>query len=68
MEGEGIRKFFKGVYNKVLKPVGKKIIANPGRALQIATQLGALQLRLKIQKLLEWLACKLVSLASLAKE
>ena len=41
MEGEGIRKFFRGVYNKVLKPVGKKIIANPGRALQIATQLGA---------------------------
>ena len=41
MEGEGVRKFFKGVYNKVLKPVGKKIIANPGRALQIATQLRA---------------------------
>ena len=41
MEGEGMKKIFKGVYNKVLKPVGKEIIANPGRALQVTTQLGA---------------------------
>ena len=45
MEGEGIKKFFKNVYNKVLKPagqhVGKNIASNPLRALQVATQLGA---------------------------
>ena len=44
VEGEGIKKFFKKVYNKVLKPVGthvgKNIISNPMRALQIGTQLG----------------------------
>ena len=41
MEGDRICKFFKRVYNKVLKPVGKKIIAKPGRAIQIGAQLGA---------------------------
>ena len=44
VEGEGIKKFFKKVYNKVLKPVGthvgKNIISNPMRALQVGTQLG----------------------------
>ena len=25
MEGEGIKKFFKNVYNKVLKPIGKEV-------------------------------------------
>ena len=45
MEGEGIKKFFKNVWNKALKPVGKhvgkNIINNPGRALQVASQVGA---------------------------
>ena len=45
MEGEGIRKFFKNVWNKALKPVGKhvgkNIISNPTRALQVASQVGA---------------------------
>ena len=45
MEGEGIKKFFKNVWNKALKPAGKhvakNIINNPGRAFQIASQLGA---------------------------
>ena len=45
LEGEGIKKFFKNVWNKALKPagkhVGKKIIKNPVRAFQVASQLGA---------------------------
>ena len=45
VEGEGIKKFFKNVWNKALKPagthVGKNIIKDPVRALQIASQLGA---------------------------
>ena len=44
MEREGIKKLFKGVYNKVIKPIskeiGKNILANPGRALQVGSQLG----------------------------
>ena len=40
MKGDGIKEFFKGVCNKVLKTV-EEIIANPGRFLQVATQLGA---------------------------
>ena len=44
MEGEGIKKFFKNVWNKAIKPAGatcwKNIAKNPGRALQVATQLG----------------------------
>ncbi len=44
MEGEGIKKFFKNVWNKALKPagkyVGKNIVNNPARALQIASQIG----------------------------
>ena len=45
MEGEGIKNFFKNVWNKALKPtakhVGGNIISNPVRAFQIASQLGA---------------------------
>ena len=45
IEGEGIKKFFKNVWNKALKPaaqhVGKNIIKNPVRAFQVASQLGA---------------------------
>ena len=45
MEGEGIKNFFKNVYNKVLKPIGKEVgknnLANPGRALQVGSQFGA---------------------------
>ena len=45
MEGEGLKKFFKNVWNKALKPVGthvgKNIIKNPVRAFQVASQLGA---------------------------
>ena len=46
VEGSGhLNLFFKGVYNKVLKPlgkeVGKNILANPGTALQVGSQLGA---------------------------
>ena len=45
MECEGIKKFFKKVWNKALKPVcthvGKNIINNPTRVSQIASQLGA---------------------------
>ena len=45
MESEGIKKFFKNVWNKALKPVekhvGKNIINNPTRAFQIASQIGA---------------------------
>ena len=44
MEGEGVRKLFKTVWNKAIKPlakeVGKNILNNPGRALQVASQLG----------------------------
>ncbi len=44
MEGEGIKKFFKNVWNKALKPVvkhvGKNVLNNPARALQIASQIG----------------------------
>ena len=45
MEGEGIKKFFKIVYNKVLKPIGSEAIKNikkdPMKALKIGTQLGS---------------------------
>ena len=45
LEREGIKKFFKNVYKKVLKPagshVGKNIIKNPLRAVQVVSQLGA---------------------------
>ena len=45
MEGEGIKKFFKNVYNKVLKPIGKETIKNiskdPMKALKLGTQLGS---------------------------
>ena len=45
MEGEGIKKFFKNVYNKVLKPIGKEAIKNiskdPMKALKLGTQLGS---------------------------
>ena len=44
MEGNGIKNLFKTVWNKALKPlakeVGKNILNNPTRALQVATQLG----------------------------
>ena len=44
MEGEGIKNFFKNVWTKAIKPagkhLGKNIAKNPGRALQVATQLG----------------------------
>ena len=45
MEGEGIKKLFSNVWKKKrLKPagvhLGKNIAKNPGRALQVATQLG----------------------------
>ena len=44
MEGEGIKKFFSNVWKKAIKPAGvhfgKNIAKNPGRALQVATQLG----------------------------
>ena len=44
MEGNGIKKFFSNIWNKALKPAGKhigtNIIKNPGRALQIASQIG----------------------------
>ena len=39
MEGQGIKKFFKGVYNKVFKPLGREAIKNiskdPMKALQV---------------------------------
>ena len=45
VEGEGIKKFFKNVYNKALKPlgthVGKNIISNPMKALQTGINLGS---------------------------
>ena len=45
VEGEGIKKFFKNVYNKVLKPVGthvgKNIAKNPLKALQTGVALGS---------------------------
>lgn len=41
IEGSGVLKnFFKGVFNKALKPVGNKIIKNPARAAEIAMNLG----------------------------
>ena len=47
MEGEGIKKFFKNVWNKALKPVGKHvgekyyIYSFAARAFQVASQVGA---------------------------
>ena len=45
MEGEGIKKFFKNVWNKALKPIGKevgqKILADPLGAFKVASQLGS---------------------------
>ena len=42
MEGEGIKKFFKNVWNKALKPIGTHVGKNnPTRVFQIASQLGA---------------------------
>ena len=44
MEGAGIRDIFKKVWSKAIKPlakeVGKNILNNPTRALEVATQLG----------------------------
>ena len=39
IEAEGLKDFFRGV-GKVAKNVGKKILNNPTRALEIATKLG----------------------------
>ena len=45
LKAAGIKLFFKGVYNKVLKPIGKEAIKNiskdPMKALKIGTQLGS---------------------------
>ena len=45
MEGQGVKSFFKNVYKKILKPLGRDVginnLANPGRALQVGSQLGA---------------------------
>ena len=45
MEGKGIKKFFRIVWNKAIKParkhVGSNILKNPERAFQIASQIGA---------------------------
>ena len=44
-EGSGIKSFFKGVYNKVIKPLGKEAIKNiskdPMKALQTSIALGS---------------------------
>ena len=45
MEGAGIKSFFKGVYNKVIKPLGREAIKNitkdPMKALQTSVALGS---------------------------
>ena len=45
VEGSGIKSFFKGVYNKVIKPLGKEAIKNiskdPMKALQTSIALGS---------------------------
>ena len=45
MEGNAIKKLFSNVWNKAIKPAGahveKNILKNPGRAFQIASQIGA---------------------------
>ena len=40
IEAEGLKDFFKHL-GKAAKSVGKKVLANPGRALKIGAQLGA---------------------------
>ena len=62
MEGEGIKNFFKNVYNKVLKLIGSEAIKNikrdPMKALKIGTQLGS-AIAIKNLHLLLWkLVCK----------
>ena len=45
LEGEGIKKFFKNVWNRGLKPLGKdvgaKILRDPIKAFQVASQVGS---------------------------